>query len=35
VEALRAAVDYAPQTPIADGLARFVNWFRSAENPLR
>jgi UDP-glucuronate 4-epimerase len=27
VDALRAAVDFAPRTPLADGLARFVAWF--------
>jgi UDP-glucuronate 4-epimerase len=27
VEALRAAVGFAPTTPLGDGLARFVDWF--------
>ena len=35
VEALHRAVGFAPRTPIEEGLARFVTWYRSAENPLR
>jgi UDP-glucuronate 4-epimerase len=27
--ALRAAVGFAPSTPLAEGLARFAEWFRS------
>jgi UDP-glucuronate 4-epimerase len=29
VSALAAAVDFAPRTPIADGVSRFVDWYRS------
>lgn len=29
VTALRQAVDFAPRTPIEEGLARFVEWYRS------
>jgi UDP-glucuronate 4-epimerase len=29
VSSLRAAVDFAPRTPIAEGIKRFVHWFRT------
>ncbi len=29
VDALQEAVGFAPNTPIADGIARFVDWFRA------
>jgi UDP-glucuronate 4-epimerase len=29
VSSLRAAVDFAPRTPIAEGVKRFVDWFRA------
>jgi UDP-glucuronate 4-epimerase len=29
VSSLRAAVDFAPRTPIAEGVTRFVHWFRA------
>jgi UDP-glucuronate 4-epimerase len=29
VSSLRAAVDFAPRTAIADGVGRFVRWFRT------
>jgi UDP-glucuronate 4-epimerase len=29
VSSLRAAVDFAPRTPIAEGIKRFVHWFRA------
>jgi UDP-glucuronate 4-epimerase len=29
VSSLRAAVDFAPRTPIAEGVKRFVRWFRA------
>jgi UDP-glucuronate 4-epimerase len=29
VSSLRAAVDFAPRTPIAEGVTRFVEWFRT------
>ena len=28
IDRLRAAVGFAPRTPLADGLARFVAWYR-------
>jgi UDP-glucuronate 4-epimerase len=29
VTALQTAVGFAPDTPIADGIRRFVDWFRA------
>jgi UDP-glucuronate 4-epimerase len=29
VEALRKAVGFAPNTPVADGIRRFIDWFRA------
>src|SRR5271165_612787 len=29
VDALQKAVGFAPNTPIVDGIARFVDWFRA------
>jgi UDP-glucuronate 4-epimerase len=29
VDALQKAVGFAPNTPIADGIRRFVDWFRA------
>ena len=29
VEDLRQAVDFAPTTPIAEGIGRFIDWFRA------
>jgi UDP-glucuronate 4-epimerase len=29
VEALRKAVGFAPDTPVAEGIRRFVAWFRA------
>jgi UDP-glucuronate 4-epimerase len=28
VEALQKAVGFAPNTPIADGIKRFIDWYR-------
>ena len=28
IDRLRAATGFAPRTPLADGLARFVAWYR-------
>jgi UDP-glucuronate 4-epimerase len=29
VEPLQEAIGFAPETPIADGISRFVDWFRT------
>ena len=28
IDRLRAATGFAPRTPLAEGLARFVDWYR-------
>jgi nucleoside-diphosphate-sugar epimerase len=28
VDALQKAVGFAPNTPVADGIARFIDWYR-------
>jgi UDP-glucuronate 4-epimerase len=29
VDALQKAVGFAPNTPVADGIRRFIDWFRA------
>jgi UDP-glucuronate 4-epimerase len=29
IDRLRAATGFAPRTPLAEGLARFVEWYRA------
>jgi len=33
VDALREAVDFAPATPVEEGVARFVAWYREFYGP--